>query len=903
FSGRETSARSFNAQHDSTAFGFSTIYARAIRGEGDKSELHGSNGNDQFVGKPNESRLKNEIYTHTVFDFDTVVGRSGLAGDDRAELFDSLGNDRLVAWPAFMRLEGEQFSIEAKHFDEVHARALDGGEDTAWLHDSSNTDAFSSTSGQSEISNSNFRNIASGFERVISRSAHGGADRASFEGSPENDTFVWDDTVTRHFGNQFDNRAIGYITVDLQADQGGQDQGWFYPSDQGFQYSGQGKGGHITGPGSLIQHVGLEQVHVAWPQGQFSQPSLDSIEYDFEGVEQQGSDFIPLGSGIVHPLKLLPDPSDPSRVLAITGQGESGGNSWFYALNISSLEPVAEPLRVGSNASDFAWIGNNLIAVTARGSNELYLVDVSTWQIIDHLEVMEEPIAVTSVSNNQMIIASIRKKQLQVIGLDGGALVLKRTIEMPGTAYTLKFDSSRERIYVNHPSLQTISEIDFVSGNLLAQYLVGGEPSYAGILVDNYYVATNRLGTLNFINRSTGEEHTLDLAIALGLDRAELPVRGIEPIDLIVLDPLHFVVINNRQDSLLFTFNPFSTEFEPPQVAARFAGAAHGMHLPQSGDLLMTVPSINRIDRAIITTQETGFHVSVQQNIVGVAPRTAVRIGSGPEATIAVVTTDHKLHLINEFRREMETFSVLNGYKVSAWRPMAADDNGILWLIVNDGTERRLLGLSIDGTVVFDFASNLQSPFSIQAGEGFVIVIDRVNQQVQQYDLVSATAEVITLAQQRPRHADILTHDQRILIHDTNPDIGVTIDENGQFSFHPHTAGRWLTSLDHDENERVFLLDYNGSVFQFDLDNQSIQHWTDLPHDRTMEMKYHDFQIWVVSPSFGSVVIVNSSDATLQTLWSGLDSYDVLPSEGGAWLVSSSGLKWKANTSDTSWWK
>jgi hypothetical protein len=217
-------------------------------------------------------------------------------------------------------------------------------------------------------------------------------------------------------------------------------------------------------------------------------------------------------------------------------------------------------------------------------------------------------------------------------------------------------------------------------------------------------------------------------------------------------------------------------------------------------------------------------------------------------------------------------------------------------------TERRLIGLTPEGTVLHDFASDLVSPFSIDAAHGQVLVIDRNSQRVQHVDVATGMSETMKLPHQRPRNAQILGPTEWLVIHDTNPHVGITHYRDGQRSYEAYTGGRWLSDLALDALGRTLVLDFNGSVVQYDVNKRAFRPAVRLPIDGTVKLKYYEDHLWVVSPADSTVAIMKQGAKGDVTLWSDTRAFDVIPSNGGAWLVTESGLQWRPNYADPAWW-
>ncbi|HYO26351.1 MAG TPA: hypothetical protein VEQ85_15530, partial [Lacipirellulaceae bacterium] len=710
-----------------------------------------------------------------------------------------------------------------------------------------------------------------------------------------------------------DNRALGFKQVELSATAGGADQAWLTAAGGAESYTAAGDAGTLAGPTRSLRHAGVETVHVAWPAEMHPAPQPMNIAYDLRYSSLTAGNRLALGIGVAYPWKLLADPANPGTLLAITGEGEQGGASLLYRLDAQTLAPIGTPLAVGSSASDIAWVGRT-VAVAARSSAEVILVDVDSWRVLDDAAVFQDPIAVTAMGANRFAVASIRVKELQIFRTAGGVLTLERKIALPGIAYDVQYDAQYERLYVNQPALHAIIEIDAASGLVTRQHQVGGEPSYGGAIMGRYYVASDRDGYVHFIDRATGAAGRYDLHAPLGLDRATAALRGIDPTDVVVLDDRNLVVVNNRQDSLLLSFDAHAA-FQAPTVRARFTGAAFGAGVaPVSGsafgaglgpaELLVTTPALHRIDRVRLVETNGQVTVSAQTYIVGVSPVAAVRLGTGPGATLAVLASNHTLRLVSEFDGTAKTFDTLAGHYVSARHPMAADREGRLWLICNGLTGRRLVAISAAGELLVDVPAPLSSPFSIAAATDTVVVIDRTHKQALEYDVPTGVGSLVTLSNDRPRHAEILARGEWIVIHDTNPDLGVTHSINGVRTFTPYIpgpAGRWLASSTLDAAGRPILLDFNGRILSYDVAQRKYQPLMTLSTEPAMVATFGYGRLWVVSPADSTVALIRPGAATPEAIWTDARAFDVIPAEGGAWLVTTAGLVWR-KVANAAWW-
>lgn len=179
----------------------------------DTAWLHGSNGDDVFVGKPGASYITNGSYTLIARDFPTVVGNSA-GGNDETQLFDTGFNnpdprnrtrtttaDTLILASTYAKLTGfespprysswtfEPYTIWAMDFDRVRAFATDGA-DSVRFDDSPGSDRFVGGPEFGQMTGDGFNNSATGFDFITARSIAGGFDSAELHDSAGDDHYV-----------------------------------------------------------------------------------------------------------------------------------------------------------------------------------------------------------------------------------------------------------------------------------------------------------------------------------------------------------------------------------------------------------------------------------------------------------------------------------------------------------------------------------------------------------------------------------------------------------------------------------------------------------------------------------------------------------------------------------------
>jgi hypothetical protein len=76
-----------------------------------------------------------------------------------------------------------------------------------------------------------------------------------------------------------------------------------------------------------------------------------------------------------------------------------------------------------------------------------------------------------------------------------------------------------------------------------------------------------------------------------------------------------------------------------------------------------------------------------------------------------------------------------------------------------------------------------------------------------------------------------------------------------------------------------------------------------LPREPMLELRFGQGRLWAASQTSSSVYLLRADGASFETYWSDLPALDVLPSEGGAWIVTDNGLYWRPRYADATWWK
>jgi hypothetical protein len=942
--GRPTYAQLYGTGFNNFATGFARVNAYGSSGGKDRANLYDSGGDDAFVGRATYSYLSGAGYYNLVQSFDEIYAYAEAGGKDTAWLYDSAGNDTFVAATAFSELSGSGFLNRASGFGKVYGYANGGGADIAWMYDSAGDDTFIGRPTYSVLMGMGYENYATSFDKVYAYSRMGGRDKAFLYDAAGDDTYVgrptysylsgdgyynlvnafaevyayagaggndtaWlydsagDDVLmvrpdyTRLGGAGYYNFASRFGRVYAYADAGGNDTAWLYGSAESDTIWGRGADARIAGSGFNTWMSSFDAVRLAQAPAGEDLLDINAIGYVFTVEDSSGRQAFEIGSGILFPQRIVADQSHPGHILVLTGSGEYNGEAWLYRLDAQTLTPIGDPLRVGENGSDVTWVGSYLV-VASRGSSELYLVDPLNWSVLDHVPTIAEPISLAALPGERVAVASIRSDEVQSLKVENNRLVLLRSQKIDGIAYDVTATPDGQQLFVNLPVSQSIIVLDANTLQKIRTYAVGGAPSYGGLMFNGHYVATDRDGYIHFISLETGEATRVDLAVLLQLDRNDLPIRGIDPKELIQVDAQHLLVVNDRQDSILLRVDFDGGHVLTPTVVARGHGAASGAYLGDRGEVLLTQPSNHQIDRILVDPVPANGVLSASRIRVGVGITNAVRVQTPSGPLVVVVLSDDTLHIINEQTGQMRRVDAPAGFSFGASLPIQADDAGnLLSVVFGQADQWRLLRMTADGVKISDYPIALGQVFSLATRGDHAIVVDRLAGQVQSFNLATGATSVVTLARTRPREGVVFADGSWLVIHDTNPDIGVSVHRDGVTTFSPYSyKGRWLIEVTDLGEGRVLLADFGGKLVEFDARSGTYGSAVELPFDQLTYAVSQGNQVWAISATHGQVAVLDADTLTIEDVFNFDGAQSVLPMSGDAgWLLTGKQLWWLAS--------
>jgi hypothetical protein len=334
----------------------------------------------------------------------------------------------------------------------------------------------------------------------------------------------------------------------------------------------------------------------------------------------------------------------------------------------------------------------------------------------------------------------------------------------------------------------------------------------------------------------------------------------------------------------------------PPTAIARGPAAAFGVFSSEDSDVFVAQPSQHRIERIDIDLNAIPANGQLPSTSirVGVGITNAVRLQTAQGPVIAAVLSDDTLHTINETTGEERLIASPPGLDFVSSLPLQADDAGnLLAVVYGPANELRLLSMTGEGVKIAEFSIDLSQVFSIATRGDHVILVDRLAGQVQTLNLVTGASDVITLTHTRPREAVMFADGSWLVVHDTNPDIGVSIYRNGAVSFAPYTykGGRWLIEVVELHGTQVLLADFGGKLVAFDAVSGSYGPSVELPFDQLTYAASDGNKIWAVSATHGKVAVLDADTLILEDVFTVDNAHLAMPVGGEAgWLVTGTQL-------------
>lgn len=589
-----------------------------------------------------------------------------------------------------------------------------------------------------------------------------------------------------------------------------------------------------------------------------------------------------LGSGIIGPNRVAAWPGDPGRLLVATGRGESFGQSYLHLVTTADLVELAAPLPVGRNVSDLAWVGGHLV-VAARSSNELILVDPVAWEVVDTLALGFPPIAITALSESTAAVSSTGSDgSLIVAEATDAGLSIAATQTLDAFARDLTYDAASNRIFAIGPRLGMVS-IDPESLQILSRVSVPGTLGFGSTMAGETLISTDRDGYVHVWNPDSGVLRTIDLAPVLGLDRSQVALRGIDPIEVVQLDEGYVAVLNQRQNSIVFSFD--AAQQVPLSPVAEFSKGAYGIFLPGSREILWPESVADRIRRAILPNDYSTGAVEVIEQSVGIRVIDAVPLSGTSENRLAVLVSDGRILIVDDRANRV---SELNSDDVQWRAPIAGGPGGsILVLVPADGGPERLWQYDIGGTKLAEYAMDVSPAYSIAATDERILATGRLTGEVQLIDLAIGESEKFELSRSRPRSGVLLGEGRAVVFHDTSPDIGVTLlANNKEQGFNEVQLDRWWSHA-YAMRSTAFASTFGGTIAEFDADAR-LSDFVSIDFDGVKHIAPGAGDIsWIVSENLGAALAVSLPRREIERRVDIPELFKLYESEAGfAWAVT-----------------
>jgi hypothetical protein len=596
----------------------------------------------------------------------------------------------------------------------------------------------------------------------------------------------------------------------------------------------------------------------------------------FSVREREISQQLTFGSGFPDPKVILPDPMTENQAFVLSGTGESGGISYLARIHLQTFELLSERLPVGNNGAALEYI-DGYVVVAARGSGRLVVVDPASWTVVSDNVEMTEPATLDILPNGDLIAGSLFDRPL-VMRMEAGHLQVGRQLEGSYFPYDLTVDEDRNLIFLNGYTEQLVHVLDATTFEHVADVDVEGSPSYGGTIWRQFYVATGKEGYLHLIDRETFEYQAVDLAELMDLDRSTLPEAGIDPNNVIALDDLHLFVVQGRQESIVLAFDTVTSTFE---LAARGPGATEGMRREDGKGVLLW----NRFNFHDLAFNATTHQLTVTNTVAaGDLIVQAEFRSANSNATIVIISSNAQFSSVNTTSLGVTEVVLPVDFEAGLYSLQSAGQSD--GYVVVRKTEELYLGkLSPSGIFEFVKPFQLQAPFSLAASDKTLAVTDRINGEIEFIERDTGESRLVVLDRYRPRSGVFTPSGEFVVVHDTNPDVGVSVISGNTVKFYPQLYTRWLSEIEVVDNDRVALLGYNGSIRIFNVRTGIVERTYTLPFDRPTDFRIVQGHFVVASPSHGKVVVVEMSSGKITEIWQTPSVTSLISDGSSVWVV------------------
>ena len=563
-----------------------------------------------------------------------------------------------------------------------------------------------------------------------------------------------------------------------------------------------------------------------------------------------------VGSGVISPFKLIWDPRRSDRLYVLTGRGETFSEGFLHVVDPLTYADLSPPLRVGINGADMVMLGARML-VASRSAKRLELVDLDAWRVLDELPLNFAPIGVAQTAENEAVVVSATSGDVVSVTTQGDRLTVLSRLDLGTFAFGVVSNQAEGFVYVIQP-MRGIVRLDSRKLSAHPQSLaLFGEPSRGALVWDEYLLVPARDGYLHFVDRSTNAVTTLDVAVVLGLDRSSLPVRGIDPGTAIDVGGGRFALINGRERSVLFARDAAASP--PVRKVALLPSGAFGAYDAYADALYVTQPSINAITKVALSAVAQGLDVFGVRSTVGSELAATVILEKDP-ATVVAVDSTGRMMILNEHAEVVNEFLPSRDEN---WRaPLTTAPNGgftaVKW---SRQAGFRLVHLDSGGAVVSEHPIAISAVFSASEVDGSVVLVSRLTKELQFIDLSAGTSVTMGLNRDRPRAAVRLGSGSWAIIHDTTPDIGITLARIGQEeSFTPYDY--WYSAITRTPDGGALVASFNGAITSL-RPSGAISRRRFLPFEGLLQVHPGGSEtVWVTSENEGRAYRLSAVEPT-----------------------------------------
>lgn len=493
--------------------------------------------------------------------------------------------------------------------------------------------------------------------------------------------------------------------------------------------------------------------------------------------------------GIVAPQAIIGGNS-PRTVIVATGRGELYGSSRVFEFDVETKRIVRRSELLCKNIMAISRVGDALVAA-CRSSNEVVILDAATLAETQRIGSIADPVSVVAAGSDAFFAANtlgeIRRYERQQD-------VFVKRLQTRLQSNILGLGYLDGDVYATQPSTGKVARID--GATLLPKYFypVPGSPSFGVAISDGRLLVSNREGYLHIIRPAENSVENLDLFSILGLDRTTAPERILDVTDIAVAPDQSFVLIANRVNSVLMN---------------------------RDLSLRGRLPSASR---AVASEFLDGFILTKsRQSIIAFAKPTQRQIDLARGHEVLAVAGNDRHHIALMVNGRIAEFvpepAGLLARSDSADIAAIAGDASTIVAVANNGTISEIGEKA--GLQPFKELESISPIFSMSRLGSAWAVVGRLKDRVV---LIAKDQKAIVLKPSlaRPRRAISIdaANELWVLIHDTHPDVGVSLWKGAQelssLSEKQFRFGTWVSDAASCGNGTFVIITFDGHWIHFD---------------------------------------------------------------------------------------